>query len=888
VTAQPMAPAQRDESDLVAQWRPGVFIRFVMSCVSLLATVASVGIALLRQSNEAHQLQRLLQHINALKLFDFSLDHPLFMASITIIPLAIFGIAYQLLRLTLLIFGWRRYLGRLTRELEARVPVRAPLAILSYIPSVRSARAGSSSVSQREPLSHALAIYPRLILTGDDGSGKTVALWRHALDIARGASIRRIIGGKQVVPIIVPLVAYAQAEPASDGLRVNYLANILRQYKAHMLAVQLPMLLRRGRVTILFDGLDEVPEGQMKTIVRELNQGLRQKYRNTRVVLTCRAAPLNEMAGYLPLLKHLPHATLLPIEPDEIRQIIRRAGRMNKLGTASAEIVLGEMDQHALWAIYSRPATLAMLIDLVSAGQPIPHVRAHLLKEYSALLFARAGIADDRLIRTQHALGYLALGYRLTGITEIGGAQAWNERDAVKGLLADSTVTLVRTLGTNTRPLEYNEEQIVEAVDLGCMAGVLERRNVDVGLRFRHTLLQYIAAADYLDANDSGLGRISPTLLRSEWTETVILWGGLTRDPVGLAERMTRLAKTGAGAAATALLGNLAQGEPMALALALTMGVIGLTPSATNIGGNVPKKQHDINEHAVRDLFDHVLRYGENDTDADRERRRSLTKALRICENASAGELTPSLARLVRTQGVNRLLRAQAVQVLGLLASPASLSELTNMLLETDTIVRESLQRGFHLAGEEAVEPLLRLLATYPATETIHRRALDALIAVDGPAIPVVLDQIHKGDATARAVAAETLGALHDRRALEPLLAALKETDPQLRMTAARALGRLGDLKAQPALLSLLQSPSDELRIAAAEALGLLRSEKALKPLLKLLEDRQPKVRAAAAEALGHIGDSRALEPLRRHLSDRDAWAQAAAATALRALGQRA
>ncbi|MBA3826616.1 MAG: HEAT repeat domain-containing protein, partial [Ktedonobacterales bacterium] len=257
------------------------------------------------------------------------------------------------------------------------------------------------------------------------------------------------------------------------------------------------------------------------------------------------------------------------------------------------------------------------------------------------------------------------------------------------------------------------------------------------------------------------------------------------------------------------------------------------------------------------------------------------------CENGAAGEFTAALARLVRMGGANRLLRAQAVQVLGLLASPASLAELTDLLLEPDPIVREALQRGFHLAGAEAAAPLLDLMAHSPASETQHRRALEALTAVDGPAVAPALARMEHAMPSARAAAAEALGTLRDRRALEPLLAALHDADAAVRLAATRALGKLSDPKAQPALLQLLLAPTEEQRIAAAEALGQLRGDKALKPLIKLLDDKQSRVRAAAAEALGHIGDARAVEPLRKRLADKDAWTQAAAATALRALGQR-
>ena len=51
-------------------------------------------------------------------------------------------------------------------------------------------------------------------------------------------------------------------------------------------------------------------------------------------------------------------------------------------------------------------------------------------------------------------------------------------------------------------------------------------------------------------------------------------------------------------------------------------------------------------------------------------------------------------------------------------------------------------------------------------------------------------------------------------------------------------------------------------RRAAAEALGQLGDKRAVEPLIAALQDDVENVRQAAAEALGQLGDERAVEPL--------------------------
>jgi len=86
----------------------------------------------------------------------------------------------------------------------------------------------------------------------------------------------------------------------------------------------------------------------------------------------------------------------------------------------------------------------------------------------------------------------------------------------------------------------------------------------------------------------------------------------------------------------------------------------------------------------------------------------------------------------------------------------------------------------------------------------------------------------------ARTKAAETLGQTRDTRAVEPLIAALKDEDTLVCHMAADALGHIGD-------------------------------ERAVEPLITMLHTENAGI---AAEALGRIGDPRAIGPLCGKLTD--------------------
>ena len=167
------------------------------------------------------------------------------------------------------------------------------------------------------------------------------------------------------------------------------------------------------------------------------------------------------------------------------------------------------------------------------------------------------------------------------------------------------------------------------------------------------------------------------------------------------------------------------------------------------------------------------------------------------------------------------------------------------------------------------------------------------------------LRRLESNHPNVRTAAAEALGKLRDRRAVEPLIQALRGGC----LAAARALGKLGDPRAVEALIRELGNQDSEVRLAAAQALTWLREPtwlasikgdcydfsrlgasgdpRAVEPLIKALDHYRPEVRAAAAEALGELGDPRAVEPLMRALGN---WRldYLAATKALAKLGQSA
>ena len=171
---------------------------------------------------------------------------------------------------------------------------------------------------------------------------------------------------------------------------------------------------------------------------------------------------------------------------------------------------------------------------------------------------------------------------------------------------------------------------------------------------------------------------------------------------------------------------------------------------------------------------------------------------------------------------------------------------------------RELAARALGLRGEpRAAEPLAELLDD--DTFSVRYAAVRALGQIGGSKAAALLAGALV-DSDLRIPIAYALAALGDRRAVEPLIALLRDEHKDVRRSAADALGALGDLQAVKPLIALLRD--EDVREAAAEAIIALGDPSAVEPLFALFqdEDEDEDVRGEAAWVLGALGDPSVFE----------------------------
>jgi HEAT repeat protein len=236
--------------------------------------------------------------------------------------------------------------------------------------------------------------------------------------------------------------------------------------------------------------------------------------------------------------------------------------------------------------------------------------------------------------------------------------------------------------------------------------------------------------------------------------------------------------------------------------------------------------------------------------------------------------------------------REEAAKALGRLGDKKAVELLIQALMNKDSRYRIRAAEVLDKMGWNAEND------TEKAYYLIAKGKWDDLEALGKPAVEPLIIVLKDESRDVRAGAAEALGKIGDKRAIEPLIQTLKNEnsigdlekleDPDrlpfmqaLKETnkneydhyydragaVAEALGKIGF----PAVVPLIQALNDEngyVRAGAAEALGKIGDKRAIEPLIQALRDDnllrsvRSGVRARAAEALGRIGDKRAVEPL--------------------------
>ena len=394
-----------------------------------------------------------------------------------------------------------------------------------------------------------LSRYHHLLLLGPPGGGKTTALWRLALDLAESG-----LAGDEAasLPVFVRLGGLQPGQSLRDLLRADLAtaafedANGLRfPLDSHRaLAELLDDLLAEGQLTLLWDGLNEVPPSRFAESARTLDAFRRAHpgrlggSRNASVT-TCRAddyALLLEECAVDPY--PIQGVTIQGLDSETIRQVV-----IGLLGAQRGVALLDALarPEHATLAALARtPLLLTMLCETYDAAGGLPRNRGQLLQRFVARRWAWE---QERR------------------------AERWIAAEVQERALARLAYAITESAGRGTSvPRPWAEQQLrasgwaanpAELVRLGRAADLIEPLADGAQIRFTHQLVQEYFAAVALQAKLRSattwqalplageaiakrmLRRYARPGARTGWEETLLLLAGIEGD-AGAARALIR------------------------------------------------------------------------------------------------------------------------------------------------------------------------------------------------------------------------------------------------------------------------------------------------------------------------------------------------------------
>lgn len=211
---------------------------------------------------------------------------------------------------------------------------------------------------------------------------------------------------------------------------------------------------------------------------------------------------------------------------------------------------------------------------------------------------------------------------------------------------------------------------------------------------------------------------------------------------------------------------------------------------------------------------------------------------------------------------------------------PALMKILTNKKEDKPIRVQAALSLGrLHVA--EAIEPII-YMGTY-GTYGIYEPLQESLLNMGDPAIQPLIERCARNFSNTFSFAGGCL-VRFGAQAVDGLIAAMKLPSTDLRSEIPTVLVKIG-APAFDAVATLLTDSEPRLRARAAWILGKMHDARAIQPLLAALKDNNDQVRREIVEALSVFRSAEALDSLVQCLHDSNFQIRKAAATALKSLG---
>lgn len=602
-------------------------------------------------------------------------------------------------------------------------------------------------------IAEAVAKFPRFVLIGEPGAGKTTTIRRLALEAAR----QRLENPRTApLPLMLYLPQWGDEPTPLDFVRKHW---PFTNDPAGLLA--------NGDVLLYLDGLNEMGAAGVEK-AKKLREWFRSPDAPKHLIVTCRAG---DYAGEL-MLDGLATVLAGELHEAQIREFVTR--------------YLGEKANGFLARVMPDDGRLQKDVRGLFRLAKNPYLLA-------ALLFVYDNAPDGDLPRNNGTL-FRALARASWERERFKQNVGWIPFDEIEPTFAKLAYWMIENGLPIDIPYKYALKHIgsEQLIKLGIDANYLLHNGEQI--RFYHQLTQEYFAAVHL--TEIGIhGRVKPRSYGRYFRSTVGIWDQVIVSVCGITPDADRILR------------DIIPIDPFLAATCVASGISStgetrrlLVDELTNIFRT--SSQALPREAAVKSL-------GEmQDTLA----LPSLFEALRDTRStlswlaADGLEIIgkPAVGGLIEALSSDHFTRSVAAQTLGKIGDPIAIPALINVL-ELDREVEAAIALG--RIGTEAPVSALINAARITANNQLHSKAIDALANIGSLAIPKLIVELDDPDVFFRYSIITILGDIADEAATYGLIQKLsdyekpfKHLDERICDIAAEALTRIGTPEALAAV----------------------------------------------------------------------------------------
>ncbi|MFM2315283.1 MAG: hypothetical protein RLZZ04_4559 [Cyanobacteriota bacterium] len=371
------------------------------------------------------------------------------------------------------------------------------------------------------PALEAVTNHHKLMLLGKPGAGKTTFIQHLALECIRGNF------KPSYIPVVIFLRTFVvQAKECQDFSLLGYLERFWHNYNLPL--EQITTLLQQGKVLILLDGLDEIPQEYEQAIFQQIQQFSLLYYQNS-LVITCR------LAGQQYRFDGFTYVELADFNPTQVEIFAQRwfvaTAQDTQTGQSKAQQFLEQLqhqNNQAIRELVTTPILLNLICSVFQERLSFPDKRARLYQEGLDILLVRwdrsRGIERDRVYHN------LALPDKIKLLSQIAAVNFeqgnyFFETNQLLQIIADYLVTLP-DFQSDPETLRMDSEAILRAIEV--QHGLLIERARGI-YSFSHlTFQEYLTARKIVSSPNSeelnhSLQQLVTQITNSQWQEVILL-----------------------------------------------------------------------------------------------------------------------------------------------------------------------------------------------------------------------------------------------------------------------------------------------------------------------------------------------------------------------------